>query len=68
MQKKRFQMGKYTEGLKTESQGRLGGSAVERLSDFDSGHDPRVWDPVPHRAPAGSLLLHLPVSLFLSHE
>ena len=46
----------------TSSLGRLGGSAVARLSAFGSGRDPKVHIGLP----AWSLLVPLPVSLPLS--
>ena len=49
----------------TVEEGRLGGSAVERVP-LAQGMTPGSWDRVPHGLPAGSLLLPLPVSLPLS--
>ena len=51
--------------LKLKSMGRLGGSVVECLPSAQ-GVILGSWDQVLHWAPAGSLLLPLPISLLLS--
>ena len=51
--------------FKTMELGRLGGSVVERLPSAQ-GVTLESPDRVPHQAPAGSLLLPLPVFLPLS--
>ena len=53
---------------KYRTEGHLGGSGVEHLP-LAQVAIPGSWDRVPDRAPTGSLLLPLPVSLLLlSHE
>ena len=40
-------------------------------SAFGSGHDPGIWDRVPHRAPCGkpvSPSAYVSASLYISHE